>query len=303
MAENMGILERFLDCLASEAGLSDRTLDAYRSDLTRFLAWLPLHGVSTFPDLDRPEPIERYLSSRRADGLAPASVARALTAIRMLVRFALDEGDLTVDPTRGLHTPRLARTLPGVLPYAMVETLLQPDPSGGWKEVRDTALLETLYATGCRISEALGLTLDRLPHRGRAAAPVLRVLGKRDKERLVPLGQRARTALDVWLDGHWIALAGRTGTDRVFVSRSGRPLDRRDAWAALKARCAARGLPASISPHTLRHSFATHLLEGGAGLRAVQELLGHADVGTTQIYTHVASGQIAKAHSKFHPRG
>jgi len=299
----MGILERYLDSLASEAGLSDRTLEAYRGDLSKFLAWLPRNGVAAFAELRRPEPIEQFLSSLRAAGLAPPSVARALTSIRMLVRFALDEGDLAVDPSRGLHTPRLSRILPGVLPYAMVETLLEPGDAAGWKDTRDTALLEVLYSTGCRISEALGLTLDRLPHRGRAGVPVLRVLGKRDKERLVPLGNRARTALDAWLDGHWIALAGRTGTDLVFISRSGRPLNRRDAWAALKVRCAQRGLPVSISPHTLRHSFATHLLEGGADLRAVQELLGHADVGTTQIYTHVASGQIAKAHSKFHPRG
>jgi len=290
-------LEDFLQALRVEAGLARNTLLAYRGDLERFLVFARARGLKRWRALDVGLVIA-WLESLRRRGAAEASVARALSAVRMCVRHLLREDVLVADPLANLEGPRRARALPHVLDPLEVERLLAV-PGDSWRAQRDRALLEVLYACGARISEAIGLRLDALE-------PALRVLsltGKGDKTRLVPLGARARAALEVWLrDGRPVVLRGRK-SELVFLSRSGRPLDRLSGWRAVKAAAARAGLASAVSPHWLRHSFASHLLEGGADLRAVQEMLGHVSIATTEIYTHLDAEHVRSLHRLYHPRG
>ncbi len=290
-------LEDFLVTLRVEAGLAPNTLLAYRGDLERFLRFARARGLARWRKLE-PEHVVEYLESLRARGAAEASVARALSALRMCLRHLVQTGVLPGDPLVNLEGPRLARSLPHALTAPEVERLLAV-PGTGWRALRDRALLEVLYACGARISEAVGL---RTP----ALEPALRVLsltGKGQKTRLVPLGARARTALEAWLrDGRPTVLRGRK-SEFVFLTRSARPLDRLTGWRAVKAAAARAGLARAVSPHWLRHSFASHLLEGGADLRAVQEMLGHASIATTEIYTHLDAEHVRSLHRLYHPRG
>ncbi len=294
--------EDFLQALRVEAGSARNTLAAYRGDLTRFLAFARAHGLARWRALE-PELVVEYLESLRRRGAAEASVARALSALRMCLRHMLREGLLAADPLVHLEGPRRARSLPHVLDRLQVEALLAvpdpPAPGAAWRGLRDRALLEVLYACGARISEAVGL-------RTTALEPALRVLalsGKGNKTRLVPLGARARAALEAWLRDGRPALLGTRRSEHVFLSRSGRPLDRLTGWRAVKAAALRAGLPQDVSPHWLRHSFASHLLEGGADLRAVQEMLGHASIATTEIYTHLDVEHVRSLHRLYHPRG
>ncbi len=290
-------LEDFLVALRVEAGLAQNTLSAYRGDLERFLAFARARGLRRFRALEL-ELVVAYLESLRWRGAAEASVARALSALRMCLRHLVREGVLVADPLVNLEGPRLARTLPHVLTPQEVERLLAV-PGSTWRAQRDRALLEVLYACGARISEALGLHTDALE-------PELRVLaltGKGNKTRLVPLGGRARAALETWLgDGRARVLRGRK-SELVFLSRSGRALDRLTGWRVVKAAARRAGLAHEVSPHWLRHSFASHLLEGGADLRAVQEMLGHASIATTEVYTHLDAEHVRSLHRLYHPRG
>ncbi|MGD2018305.1 MAG: tyrosine recombinase [Planctomycetota bacterium] len=292
----------FLDAMRVEAGLSRNTVAAYRSDLRSIAGWLGDEGLAAWGDLDE-DAILRWLGARRASGAAEASVARGLVALRMLVRFQIAEGILRRDPTARISAPRLRRLLPRTLTPEDVDRLLdvyahEPEEET-WRSQRDRALLEVLYAGGARISEAIGLTTDDVP----PDLSTLRLHGKGDKMRVVPLGRRARAALDRWLTDGRPPLARRGRASAVFLSRSGRPLDRSSAWRRVKEAVAAAGLPTETSPHDLRHSFATHMLAGGADLRAVQEMLGHASIRTTEIYTHLDEGHVRAVHRMHHPRG
>jgi integrase/recombinase XerD len=290
-------LADFLEALRVESGLAENTLLAYRSDLARFLVFARARGVESWEALGL-ELVLAHLGELRAGGAAESSVARALSALRMGLRHQLREGVIRSDPLARLEGPRLRRTLPHVLAPDEVERLLSV-VGDGWREQRDRALLEVLYATGARIGEAVGLATS-------AFEPALRVLaltGKGGKTRLVPLGARAREALTRWLSaGRPALLAGRR-EERVFLSRRGKPLDRRAGWRIVKAAAQRAGLPAEVSPHWLRHSFASHLLEGGADLRAVQEMLGHASIATTELYTHLDTEHVRSLHRLYHPRG
>ena len=292
----------FLDAMRVEAGLSRNAIAAYRSDLTALGRWLGAHDVDDWSALET-DTIYDWLRERRADGAAEASVARGLVALRMLVRFLVAEGQLRHDPTGTIQAPKLQRLLPRTLTPEDVECLLEAFLVDGappnWRAERDTALLEVLYAAGARISEALGLRTGDLPPDLGAA----RLHGKGDKMRMVPLGQRARSALRSWLDGHRVQLAHATRADEVFLSYRGRPLDRSTAWRRVKEAARIAGLSSEISPHDLRHSFASHLLAGGADLRAVQEMLGHASIRTTEIYTHLDADHVQTIHKMHHPRG
>ncbi|QDV07075.1 Tyrosine recombinase XerD [Planctomycetes bacterium Poly30] len=292
-----------------EAGLARNTLAAYRTDLEGLGRWLGERGVIDWSDLDEDRIIE-WLGHRRTGGAAETSVARGLVALRMLVRFLILESGLKKDPTARIPTPKLKRLLPATLSPEDVERLLgvflvdgQPPD---WRAERDTALLEVLYAAGARISEALGLTTNDLP----PDLSSLRLHGKGDKMRVVPLGRRARAALERWLENGRLtvvrqrkAAGAGMASSSVFLSRSGRPLDRSSGWRRVKEAARLAGLPESISPHDLRHSFATHLLAGGADLRAVQEMLGHASIRTTEIYTHLDVEHVQTVHRMHHPRG
>jgi len=290
-------LADFLDALRVEAGLARNTLVAYRGDLERFLAFARARGVARWKKLEA-ELVLEHLEELRAAGLAEASVARALSALRSCLRHLVAEGVLARDPLALLAGPKLRRALPHVLGADEVERLLTAPAGDGWRAQRDRALLEVLYACGARISEAVGLQTSQLE-------PSLRVLtlrGKGGKTRVVPCGARARAALDAWLAGGRRALLAGRAAEAVFLSRSGRPLDRLTGWRCVKRAALQAGLSSDVSPHWLRHSFASHLLEGGADLRAVQEMLGHASIATTEIYTHLDAEHVRSLHRLHHPR-
>ena len=288
--------------LAVERGLSSATVRAYRADLEDFAA---ARGT-TRTWAESPDAALRYLAARtrrgrRTDpGLAPTSLRRRAAAIRGFYRFAFGEGLISTDVAAHLDLPRMPRLLPETLTRDETERLLGAAPADA---LLDRALLELLYAAGLRISEALRLDLEDVSLDG----AFVRVIGKGDRERLVPVGEMALDALRVWLDGPRAALVAAHHVAPVrggplFLGPSGRRLARQQAWSAVKRAAAAAGLSGRVSPHTLRHSFATHLLEGGADLRIVQELLGHASISTTQLYTHVTGERIREVYARAHPR-
>jgi integrase/recombinase XerD len=283
----------------AECGVSPNTLAAYRSDIARFVRWRKAHAAGPLARLDVPK-LAGYVDYLNAQGLAPSSVGRHLASLSTFFRYLIFDGKLTANTARLLSAPAVWDRLPTVLGPAAVDRLLSaPDRSTPLGR-RDRAALETLYATGCRASEVVGLRPSDLD----LAAGLVRCVGKGDRERVVPLGSRAREALTTYLAGDRPALvARRPATETVFVSRTGRPLSRIGLWHIVKTHAKAAGLNAStISPHTLRHSFATHLLAGGADLRVVQEMLGHASIATTQIYTRVELSRLQQVHARFHPR-
>ena len=291
-------LADFLDALRVEAGVARNTTEAYRRDLERFLGHQAERGRGSWTAIG-PRDVVAHLAALRAAGAAEASVARCLAAVRMLLRHQIAEGRLAKDPCALISAPVLARHLPTTLSIEDVEALLGAAGASSWIDARDRALLEVLYATGARISEAVGLRTDALE----PALGVLRLTGKGDKTRLVPLGARAREALTTWLETWRTGLPGAVGRPEVFLTRTGRPMDRTAAWRRVKALALRAGIRAELSPHTLRHSFASHLVAGGADLRAVQELLGHASIRTTEVYTHLDAEQVRSVHRLFHPRG
>ncbi len=290
-----GIAE-FFDYLALELGLSRNTMLGYESDI---------HILSTFLHerekeilTASTEDIAAYFYNLKGQGLARSTILRKLSAVRMLYKYLTGEGFLKADPTLKLDSPRAAVKLPSVLSTQEVEMLLDAPAVDTLFGMRDKALLEVLYSTGARISEVLGLKLSDI----KLELKYLQVKGKGDRERLVPVGEDAKDALRVYLDKARPHLLGWHKTDAVFLSRSGKPLSRKSAWLRIKQYCKKLGLPTGISPHTLRHSFATHLLEGGADVRSVQELLGHLKITTTQRYTHVNRERLKNIYEKFHPR-
>jgi integrase/recombinase XerD len=288
----------FLHYLMAECGVSAHTLAAYRSDLMRFIRWRRAAAPGPLAKLDV-FALSGYVESLTDAGLAPSSVCRHLASLSTFFRYLVLEGRLDDNVAKLLVAPAVWDRLPTVLGPAAVERLLEAPDAGKRLGRRDRAALETLYATGCRASEVAGLRPIDLDLKSGLA----RCIGKGNKERCVPLGSRAVAALEVYLRRDRPALiARRPDTAVVFVTRSGRPLSRIDLWAIVKRTALSAGLPVAISPHTLRHSFATHLLAGGADLRAVQEMLGHASIATTQVYTRVELSRLRQVHARFHPR-
>ena len=280
--------------------MAPNTLQAYRRDLARFVDWCAGRGVVEIDDIGPSDLAEFAAWLNSGAGLAAASAARAVVSVRGFHRFAAAEGWTQQDPSADLTPPALPMRLPKALGYEDVERLLdaagQADPPEG---IRDRALLELLYGTGCRISEAVGLDLDDLDLTSR----VCRVWGKGSKERRLPLGEYAVDALAAYLVRARPDLVRRgRGTAKVFVNSLGRPLSRQSAWKVIQDVRRRSGVSADVSPHTLRHSFATHLLQGGADVRVVQELLGHASVMTTQIYTKVTVDTLREVYATSHPR-
>jgi integrase/recombinase XerD len=289
----------FLHYLMAECGLSPNTLAAYRSDLMKFIRWRKRNAPGPLAGLDI-RTLTGYIDELVGLGLAPSSIGRHLACLSTFFRFLIFDGRLEENTARLLTAPAVWDRLPTVLGPAAVERLLETPDTRTRFGRRDRAALETLYATGCRASEVVGLRpADLDMEKGMA-----RCVGKGDKERVVPLGSRAREAIRDYLALDRSALVSRRPeTAVVFVTRHGRPLSRVGLWHIVKTHARAAGLPAGVSPHTLRHSFATHLLAGGADLRAVQEMLGHASIATTQIYTRVELSRLREVHAKFHPRG
>jgi integrase/recombinase XerD len=295
-------VEDYLAYLQVERGLAEATIRAYRGDLADFAGSLPDgDGWARSPD-----PVVRYLAARTQrgrrgeTGLAPTSLRRRAAALKGFYRFAFGEGLIDVDVATHLDLPRQSRRLPDTLDIGEVERLLDAASVAG---VRDRALLELLYAAGLRVSEAIGLDREDLSLDG----GFVRVIGKGDKERLVPIGEVASDWLVAWLDGPRPALLERNHVAPVrggplFLGDRGGRLGRQTAWAAVTGAARRAGVGGRVSPHTLRHSFATHLLEGGADLRVVQELLGHASISTTQLYTHLTGERIRDVYRRAHPR-
>lgn len=290
-------LPAFLDHLSVEAGLSAHTLLAYRQDLTAFLEYLEKRKKK-LEKLDS-EDIVQYLMLRRRGSASSATVARNLVSIRMFCRFLHAEGMIRENPAADLESPKLWKKLPTVMSSDEVVKLIHAPDIKKPQGVRDRAILEALYATGARISEVLGLTLDSM----NLEVGFLRVRGKGNKERLIPLGRKAKDSIQKYLGEVRPSLAAKSGSDRLFLTKTGKPLDRVNAFLLVRKYCKQAGIKQKVSPHSLRHSFATHLLENGGDLRAVQELLGHASISTTQIYTHVDQARVKELHKKFHPRG
>ncbi|PSS49052.1 site-specific tyrosine recombinase XerD [Pseudomonas sp. BBP2017] len=291
------LIDQFLDALWLEKGLADNTRESYRSDLALFNGWLQERGV-VLPDAGR-ELILDHLAWRLDQGYKPRSTARFLSGVRGFYRYLLREKLIAVDPTLQVEMPQLGRPLPKSLSEKDVEALLQAPDLGEPIGQRDRAMLEVLYACGLRVTELVSLTLDQVNLR----QGVLRVMGKGSKERLVPMGEEAVIWIERYLrDGRNELLGGRP-SDVLFPSLRGEQMTRQTFWHRIKHQAQVAGISKSLSPHTLRHAFATHLLNHGADLRVVQMLLGHSDLSTTQIYTHVARARLQELHAMHHPRG
>ncbi|MCW3157966.1 site-specific tyrosine recombinase XerD [Micropruina sonneratiae] len=302
------VVDAFLDHLTVERGASVHTVAGYRRDLSRYAAFLAGRGITELSDAGRADVAAFAEHLRSGEGehaaLAASSVARALSAVKSLHRFAVDDGAVVDNAAAGVSPPQAGRRLPKALSLAQVQALLDSPDTTTPAGLRDAALLELLYGTGARISELTDLDVDDVS--GLSADPEagLRLFGKGRKERVVPVGSYARAAVDAWLVRGRPALLERAkaSTPALFVNTRGARLSRQSAWALLREHAERAGITAEIGPHTLRHSFATHLLDGGADVRVVQELLGHASVATTQIYTLVTVEHLREVFLSSHPR-
>lgn len=297
-AERAYLLELFRDFLALEAGHAANTIDSYLRDLRRFVAWADARGAAAPGEVSR-KLLREFVFALKDLGLSAATIRRQVSAIRTYYGFLLGEGTVEHDPSDRLEMPRRGRKLPDVLSVPEVESLLaapRADEPLAW---RDRALLELGYGAGLRASELCSLTVSQLL----LSDGLVRVVGKGNKERLVPIGRQVLGPLSIYLRQVRPTLDKGKSGDRVLLNARGQPLSRVGAWSIVKRRAREAGIRKRVTTHTLRHSFATHLLEGGADLRAVQEMLGHADLSTTQIYTHVDREYLRSVHRQFHPRG
>lgn len=291
-------MEPFLDYLSFERGLSERTLSAYERDLGKLFRFLQGRGEAG-PGTITSANLREFVYELNDSGLAPSSIRRAISSLRTYFAFLLEEGVLTSDPSERLESPRAGRPLPDVLSVEEVLQMLESPAQDHPMYWRDRSILEVLYATGVRVSELVTLKLVDLE----LGQGFCTVFGKGSKERMVPLGSPARRALERYLREVRPSLDRGRGRGVVFLNLRGNPLTRMTIWNLVRKAALEAGIHRSVSPHTLRHTFATHLLEGGADLAAVQELLGHADISTTQIYTHVDREYLREVHRTFHPRG
>ena len=292
------LIDQYLNYLLIEKGLSKATLDSYSVDVIRYQEFLHENGVDRLSDTDTPL-ILKHLISLRNSGLGTRSRARHLVSIRGIYRFAVQEKRLKHDPSRLVDLPKLSFKLPDVLAVDEVSQLLNTPDTSKPVGVRDAAMLELLYAAGLRVSELVNLKLQDI----NLEAGFVRVFGKGAKERVVPIGLPAQTKVAFYIENARKAALKNKLSPYLFIARAGKPITRQGFWKLLRRYADQARIHKKISPHSLRHSFATHLLEGGADLRAVQIMLGHMDISTTQIYTHVTRKHLKDLHQKFHPRG
>ncbi|EKQ12282.1 tyrosine recombinase [Lacticaseibacillus casei A2-362] len=291
-----GLIADFIHYLNVERGLAKATQTSYQQDLITFSAWLAARKRRTFPE--EFGTIQSFLKEQNATK-APASVSRMISALRKFYRFLLREGAISADPMTKIDTPKRAQHLPATLSSQEVDALMAKPDTDKPLGLRDRAIFELMYATGLRVSEVVDLRLDQL----HLAMNLLQVTGKGDKERLVPISPQATQWVDRYLQEGRPKLLKRVQPKNVFVNFHGGPMTRQGIWKNLKAYIASIGIEKDVTPHTLRHSFATRLLENGADLRVVQELLGHSDISTTQIYTHLSNQHLVAVYHKTHPRG
>lgn len=290
------MVKRFLDYIFLECGLAGSTVTAYQRDLEGFASFLEARFVD-WPEITMDD-VQQYMIELKQRRLSVASIARHLSTIKVFLRYLLAERVLKRDIPSLIEAPKRWRSLPNTARFAEIDALLAAPTPADEFYLRDRALLELLYATGMRVSEVADMTIDQL----NLDLGYVRCMGKGRKERIIPVGRKAISAVREYLDGLRPRLLGHRRTDALLLSRTGRPLDRTNIWRLVRKHAILAGIDRKFSPHTLRHCFATHLLAGGADLRIVQELLGHADVTTTQIYTHVDEIQLKHVHRKYHPR-
>jgi len=292
------ILDAFIDNIWIEKGLSQNTLDSYRSDLEQFSSWLKKNNL-TYSKTSKKE-ILSYLSFLFQKGLGSKTVARKLSSLKSFFRYLVFKSIITIDPSSEVETPKLLRSIPKSISEKEVEALLAAPDAKTDIGLRDKTMIETLYSCGLRISELINLELLNLNLR----QGVIRVIGKGQKERLVPMGDQLINLLDLYISSSRKNLLNNKHSDFLFLSNRGQRMTRQSFWHRIKHYCLASGFePEKISPHVLRHAFATHLLNNGADLRVVQLLLGHSDLNTTQIYTEVARQRLKRLHTEHHPRG
>lgn len=289
------IIDTFLDAIWMERGLSENTLSAYRSDLYKFSSWLQQQKV----ELVRVEPADVLAYLSLTESKSVRTVARRLSSLRRLYEYLLREDQIKQNPVSNVDAPRLGRSLPKTLTESEVEALLDAPDIEQVMGIRDKAMFELLYATGLRVSELVGLTVQQINLR----QGVVRVTGKGNKERLVPMGEEANQWLDRYLSSARSEILNHAVSDALFPSNRGKAMTRQTFWHMVKRYSVVAGIKRTLSPHVLRHAFATHLINHGADLRVVQMLLGHSDISTTQIYTHVARERLKDLHAEHHPRG
>jgi integrase/recombinase XerD len=292
------LIDEFCDALWLEDGLARNTLDAYRRDLAQFVSWLEKQRGKNLPTADHGD-LQAYLAHQFRKKIRASSAARLLSSLKRLFRWLQRQNRITIDPTLNIDTPKLPRSLPKSLTEKDVESLLAAPDVETPRGERDKAMLEILYASGLRVSELVTLKLPQVSQ----DMGVVRVLGKGSKERLVPLGEESLAWVKRYVAAGRPALLAGKGSDDLFVTSRGAAMTRQAFWHIIKRYASQAGLHATISPHVLRHAFATHLLNHGADLRVVQLLLGHSDISTTQIYTHVARERLKQLHARHHPRG
>lgn len=291
-------MESFLNYLSVERSLSNNTIAAYRRDLNKYISCLEKCRINSLSQSTRKD-ISDFMFRLKDNGLNASSIARNLAAIKVFYRFLVRERILKVDPSNLLDSPRLWKRIPDALSSQEVEDLLKGPSLRQTQGIRDRAILEVMYATGMRVSEAVNLKLTDV----NLDAGFARCIGKGSKERIVPLGKQAIAALRRYLEEARPKLLKKSSTETIlFLSRLGKRVSRQSFWKIIKAYARKARIKKNIRPHTLRHSFATHLLEGGADLRSVQEMLGHADISTTQIYTHIDKNRLKLIHKTYHPR-
>ncbi len=291
-------VDEFINYLSVERGLAQNTLLAYRRDLEKYTQFLDSLGINSL-ELIKREGVTEFIYHQKKEGLQTSSICRNLAAIRMFHRFLVRERLAKEDPTHLVETPKLWKRIPEVLSQAEIEAMINAAAGRGWQQIRDHAILELFYATGMRVSELVGLKMENV----NLEAGYVRCLGKGNKERIIPLGRRAEDAVKRYCDEVRGKLTRGNLSSDLFLSRLGKKLSRQSIWKLIKFYAKKAKIQKEIKPHTIRHSFATHLLEHGADLRSVQEMLGHSDISTTQIYTHVDKERLKTIHKQYHPRG
>jgi len=292
------LLDRYLNYLLVEKGLSKKTIESYSSDLVRYHETLIKEGVESVSD-DDTAVILKHLISLREDGLSARSRARHLVTLRGFYKFMVQEKEIHHDSVKLIDLPKMSMKLPDVLSVEEIRSLLNAPDSAKPAGIRDAAMLELLYAAGLRVTELVNLKIQDVNLDG----GFVRVFGKGGKERIVPIGVYAKEKIIFYIKNTRGALIKNFSSPYLFTARAGKPMTRQGFWKLLRRYAGITGLNKKVTPHSLRHSFASHLLEGGADLRAVQVMLGHVDIATTQIYTHVARERLKAMHTKFHPRG
>ncbi len=292
------LIENFINYLSVERGLADNTLIAYRRDLNKYAEDLSEHGIKAVNQVKR-DHITEYIFREKEAGMSMSSICRSLAAIKMFHRFLVREHLAEMDPTNLVETPKIWKRIPDVLSQPEIEAIINASLGKKGQLIRDNAILELFYASGMRVSELVGLKVENINFE----VGYVRCLGKGRKERVIPIGQRSRDAIRKYCDGVRPKLLKGKTSSALFVSRLGQKITRQGIWKMIKHYAKKANIQKTIKPHTLRHTFATHLLQHGADLRSVQEMLGHADISTTQIYTHVDRDRLKTVHKQFHPRG